>query len=73
MNIVPIDKDVDADTVDLIETVLAMAKRGELRDVVVVGAVNDEDGTGFYRAASFSDRWRILGALEYAKEGVHRG
>ena len=70
--IAKLHKPICQETVDILSECLEMAKRGEFLDVVVVGNVNDADGLGFYRAAKFEDRWRLLGALEYAKDGVHR-
>lgn len=62
----------DQDVIDVLEAALEMARAGNLVDVVVVGSVKDSDGIGYWRAAEYMDRWRILGALEYAKDGVHR-
>lgn len=70
--IAKLQKPVCQETIDILSDCLEMAKRGEFMDVVVVGNVNDNDGLGFYRCAKFEDRWRLLGALEYAKDGVHR-
>ena len=41
---------------------------GSVVDVVVV--CNDVDGPFYQSWGHFDDRWRILGALEYAKQGV---
>jgi hypothetical protein len=70
--ITKLQKPVCQETVDILSECLAMAKRGEFLDVVVVGNVSDKNELGFYRCSSFKDRWRLLGALEYAKDGVHR-
>lgn len=63
----------DQDVIDALETALEMARAGQLVEVVIVGNVKDADGPGYWRSAAFDDRWRLLGALEYAKDAVHRG
>jgi hypothetical protein len=72
ISVAKLQKPICQETVDILSECLEMAKRGEFCDVVVVGNVNDNDGPGFYRASKFEDRWRLLGALEYAKDGVNR-
>jgi len=42
---------------------------GEITEAVLV--FNDRDGGHFENWGHFDDRWRLLGALEYAKAGVH--
>lgn len=46
-------------------------EKGEILDVVVVS--NDAKGANLERYGAFTDRWRILGALEYAKSTVNDG
>ena len=41
---------------------------GELTEVVVVGCLGREGE--YVQYGSFDDRWRLIGALEYAKNGV---
>jgi hypothetical protein len=43
-------------------------ERNEILDIVVV--FNDKEARGFESFGDFQDRWRLLGALEYAKAGV---
>lgn len=43
-------------------------ERGEISEMVVV--LNDRENKGFERFGHFDDRWRLLGALEYAKTVV---
>ena len=43
-------------------------ERGELTEIAVV-AFNAHENE-YERRASFDDRWRLIGALEYAKAGV---
>lgn len=45
------------------------AAKGDILDIVVV--FNDKEEACFSSWGDFSDRWRLLGALEYAKAGVH--
>ncbi len=42
---------------------------GEITEMVCV--LNDKQGACFQTFGHFDDRWRILGALEYAKSSVH--
>lgn len=42
---------------------------GEIQEMVCV--INDIEGNCFHSFCHFDDRWRILGALEYAKNSVH--
>ena len=49
------------------------AEAGEIQDIVIVASVKDDEGPGYMRASEFADRWRILGALEYAKDSVLKG
>lgn len=46
-------------------------ERGEISECVVV--LNDKRAGGYERWATFDDRWRMLGALEYAKTAVNGG
>jgi hypothetical protein len=55
----------------VLEEILEWARAGHVCDIVVVGN-HAEDGE-FFRNANFEDRWRMLGALEYAKDAVNRG
>lgn len=42
---------------------------GDVREVAVVA--DDQGERVFWGMANFDDRWRLLGALEYAKSKVH--
>lgn len=53
-----------------LRNLLERAERGELRDIVVVASVVDEDGPGYLCRTSFDDLWRLLGALAYAQAQV---
>lgn len=55
------------------EDIIAQAKRGEVVDIVVVCSGYFDGEPGFLRTTSFEDRWRLLGALEYAKQAVQNG
>ena len=66
-----IERPVNSDIVDALEEILEWAKAGHVSDIAIVGH-HAEDGD-FFRHAVYADRWRILGALEYAKDAVHRG
>lgn len=45
-------------------------EKGEITEAVVV--CNDRENTCFSSWGHFDDRWRVLGALEYAKNSVHK-
>lgn len=44
-------------------------ERGEITEFAI--ACNDRENNCFMVTGSFEDRWRLLGALEYAKTTVH--
>ncbi len=44
-------------------------ERGEISEAVLV--YNNREDTCFESWGHFEDRWRLLGALEYAKSGVN--
>ncbi len=46
---------------------------GSVTELVVVSNNMDDDGAAFEKYGAWEDRWRILGALEYAKASVHNG
>lgn len=69
-----ITETADSETVEVLQDLLAKAQRGEIRDFVVVCSVNDDESNGYLRHALYKDRWRLLGAIEYAKNAVlHEG
>lgn len=45
-------------------------EEGSVTELLVVSNVN-EDGMAFEKYGAWEDRWRMLGALEYAKSAVH--
>ena len=57
---------VNENAVEMLASALEMAKRGELTECVVVAAVVDESGLCYFGQAAFTDRWRLLGALQHA-------
>lgn len=44
-------------------------EKGEITEILVV--LHDAAGSCFESNVEFTDRWRLLGALEYAKAAVH--
>lgn len=68
-----VKEEPDSRVIEILEELLEQARRGEINDLVVVASVKDADGPYFYSFSEFKDRWRILGALEYAKSGVNMG
>lgn len=65
-----IKRQPNADVVAALEGALKLAKSGEMTGVVIVGDLADE--RQFFRHSEFTNRWTLLGALEYAKDGVNR-
>ena len=67
------DTTPDQDIINRLQDYLALAHRGEIANLVVIGNMKRDNEPGFYTySADFGDAWRILGALEYAKWGVLR-
>jgi len=56
------------DAAAYLRSVAERVERGDISELVVV--MNDREENGFAAWGMFEDRWRLLGALEYAKEGV---
>lgn len=61
----------DKDMAEYLRELAERMDRGEIKDCVVV--FNDMENKAYERYAVFEDRWRLLGALEYAKDSVHKG
>ena len=66
--VVPLKRRGDKKFADLLRGYADDVESGAITDFVFV-ACHGEDGT-FMRSSSFQDRWRMLGALEYAKSSV---
>jgi len=62
---------IDEGVLQGIEHVVKEARAGKITEIVCVA--NDKSEKAFVRISGFSDAWRILGALEYAKQTVHKG
>lgn len=45
-------------------------EKGGISEAVIV--FNDRENSCFESFGHFDDRWRLLGALEYAKSALHR-
>lgn len=69
MSVVEFQREPDAGVIELLESALERAKAGDLVEVVIVGNLPAEGG--FLTLYSIADRWRLLGALEYAKHRVN--
>ena len=48
-----------------------MVDAGDVTDIVIVA--NNVSDNCYMRYANFDDRWKMLGAIEYAKDGVNHG
>jgi hypothetical protein len=71
MTIVPIKSGPRADHLEAAEYLRDLADRfeaGDISEAVIV--LNDREGGHFESWGHFDDRWRLLGALEYAKQGL---
>lgn len=66
-NVAVLKREPDTEIVEMLERWLDMAKIGELVSVSIVGEIVNDDGPGYINAASFDERWKLLGALDYAK------
>ena len=56
------------ETADILREYADAVERGAVTDFVLVG--NDKESGGYFQFASFNDRWRLLGAIEYAKGAI---
>ena len=63
---------VNADIVGYLEEVLAMAKAGDITEMVLVSGGASNDVPVFKSFVDFDDSWRILGALAYAQAATLR-
>lgn len=66
-----VDKDAQAwrdEAAEYLRDLAERMQRGEISELVVV--TNDRENNHFERFGHFNDRWRLLGALEYAKTAV---
>jgi hypothetical protein len=61
---------ISEDTLQKIEDLIADARAGKVTDITVVANLREEGNT--FRCSTFTDPWRFLGALEYAKRSVFR-
>lgn len=59
------------DAAEYLRELATRCEAGELTDLVIVYNRKDEKVVGSW--AEFEDRWRILGALEYAKSCLMEG
>ena len=65
MSVVQLKRNGDPETANALREMADRVESGDIRDVVVV--CNDAGENAFWRVGLFEDRWRLLGALEYAK------
>ena len=61
-------REPDPEIIRMLEELLEMAKAGDLMEFVCVGNLTS-DGA-YVRHSVFKDRWRLLGAIEYAKSSI---
>lgn len=73
MTVIPLNaeapkKRIDQKTVDALEELLEKAKRGELRDVVIVGLEQSPgEVESYFYHTHLEDLWKTLGAISYAQ------
>lgn len=65
-----IKREPNHDAIKILEELLALAQAGELTELAAAGNISSEGN--FFRGAAFNDRWRMIGALEYAKSAIDR-
>lgn len=65
MSVAAFKRPGDPDTAAALREIADKVESGDIRDVVVVA--DDQGDKVFWRVGTFDDRWRLLGALEYAK------
>ena len=65
MSVVQFKREGDPEIAQALRELADKVECGDVRDVVVVA--NDQGENTFWRVGTFADRWRLLGALEYAK------
>jgi hypothetical protein len=69
VKVVPLDRKGDAEFAEVLRGYADDVEAGRLTEYVFVA--NHVDGY-LMRASTFEDRWRMLGALEYAKDAVNK-
>lgn len=67
-NIIKLRSHDEQAAIQVLQETLDLAKNDGIEQIVVVGCMSG--GEELFRNSSFSDLWRMLGALEYAKAGV---
>lgn len=65
MSVVQFKREGCPETAEALRELADKVECGDIRDVVVVA--NDQGENSYWRVGCFADRWRLLGALEYAK------
>ena len=71
ISVVPIDADklnACLEAADALRDIADQMEAGEISEIVIV--YNDIAKRCFASFGQFEDRWRLLGALEYAKQSV---
>lgn len=69
--LVPIAKAGNPEMANWLREIADRVASGDVTEIAIVG--NDRDHCMFFRHASFTDRWRLLGALEHAKQTAFMG
>jgi len=58
----------DPELAERLRELAEKVESGDVRDIVIVA--DDQGERVFWGMANFDDRWRLLGAIEYAKSKV---
>lgn len=69
MSVAALKRPGDPDFAATLREIADKVEAGDVREILVVA--NDQGENVFIGAGRFDDRWRILGALEYARGQVH--
>jgi len=67
----PVVSESDRDMAKELRQLADRLEAGDVSEISVVANIRADQS--FYVYNNFDDAWRLLGALEYAKNGVHRG
>lgn len=64
----PVDADERAEMARYLRELADRYETGAVSELAIVG--NDREENCFFQRGAFADRWRLLGAIEYAKATV---
>jgi hypothetical protein len=65
---VSVERQGNPDFANKLREIADRVESGEITDIAFV--CNDREQAYYGRSVSFNDRWRLLGAIEWAKQGI---